>query len=172
MSCSLEATNNIVSCESPFALNNSDKRAQKKRHTSTKKSDISSNKADLDAGGGRGAQPVAVGREDERVDDVPGVERVEALALLKVPQHGGAVLAPGGAQRPVRRHGHGVQVPGPIKPSQNRGEPKRGTRAGACTPGQTRSKKGLTAHFRVDVHTWAGNSRHAAVRKNANLFMD
>ena len=66
----------------------------------------------LDASGGRGAQPVPVGREDERVDDVSGVKRVEALALLEVPQHGGPVLATGGAQRPVRRHGHRVQVPG------------------------------------------------------------
>lgn len=66
----------------------------------------------LDASGGRGAQPVTVGREDQRVDDVSGVERVEALALLKVPQHGGSVLASRGAQRPVRRHRDRVQVPG------------------------------------------------------------
>lgn len=53
------------------------------------------------------------------MDDVPGVERVEALALLEVPQHGGAVLAPGGAQRPVRRHGHGVQVPVPSNQTES-----------------------------------------------------
>lgn len=76
-------------------------------------SQVSRSASDLDARGGSGAQPVAVGREDERVDDVPGVEGVETLALLKVPQHGGSILASRGAQRPVGRHGHRVQVPAP-----------------------------------------------------------
>lgn len=77
----------------------------------------------LDASRGSGAQPVAVGRENEGVDDVSGIERVQALAFLEVPQHGGAVLASGGAQRTVRRHGHRVQVSGPIKsPLTQRGK--------------------------------------------------
>ena len=60
---------------------------------------------DLDAGPGGGAEPVAVGAEAERVDGVATpVEGVEVLALVEVPQHRLPVLAPRGAQRPVRRH--------------------------------------------------------------------
>ena len=48
---------------------------------------------DLDAGRGRSAEPVAVGREDEGVDDVAGLERVQVLALVEIPKHGDTVLA-------------------------------------------------------------------------------
>ena len=41
---------------------------------------------------GSGAQPVAVGGEDQRVDDLAGVQAVQALALSQVPQHGNSVL--------------------------------------------------------------------------------
>lgn len=41
---------------------------------------------------GGGAQPVAVGGEGEGVDDVAGVQAVQALALCQVPQHRHAVL--------------------------------------------------------------------------------
>lgn len=47
---------------------------------------------DLDAGGRGGAQPVAVGREAQRVDDVARVQGVQALALRQVPQHRHVVL--------------------------------------------------------------------------------
>jgi hypothetical protein len=67
---------------------------------------------DDDAGGGGGAQPVAVGREDKGVDLVTGGERVEVLGLVQVPQHGGSVLATGGAQRAIGRDGDGVDVAG------------------------------------------------------------
>ena len=66
----------------------------------------------LDALVGRGAQPVPVGREDEGVDDLPGVERVQALALVEVPQHRGAVLPPRRAEAAVGRNAHGVEVSG------------------------------------------------------------
>jgi hypothetical protein len=65
---------------------------------------------DLDAGGGGGHQPVAVGGEDQGVDDVTGLENVQALALGQVPKHGNAVLATGGAQGAIGGHGHGVEV--------------------------------------------------------------
>lgn len=42
---------------------------------------------DLDAGRCGGAEPVAVGREAERVDNIAGLKRVEVLALVKVPEH-------------------------------------------------------------------------------------
>lgn len=67
---------------------------------------------DDDAGGGGSAQPVAVGGEDQRVDLVVGVQGVEVLGLVQVPQHGGTVLATGGAQRAIGRDGDGVDVTG------------------------------------------------------------
>lgn len=67
---------------------------------------------DDDARGGGSAQPVAVGREDESVDLVTGGQRVQVLALVQVPQHGGAVLATGGAEGAVRGDGDSVDVAG------------------------------------------------------------
>mmetsp|Transcript_13390 Transcript_13390/g.26055 ORF Transcript_13390/g.26055 Transcript_13390/m.26055 type:complete len:216 (-) Transcript_13390:369-1016(-) len=66
----------------------------------------------LDAGVGRGAKPVAVRREDHRVDDVAALERIQMLALVQVPEHGSAILAARRAQRAIRRHGHRVKVAG------------------------------------------------------------
>ena len=67
---------------------------------------------DDDAAGGGSAEPVAVGGEDEGVDLVVGVERVEVLALVEVPEHGGTVLATGGAERAIGGDGDGVDVAG------------------------------------------------------------
>lgn len=67
---------------------------------------------DLDAGRGGGAEPVAVRGEDERVDRVSGLERVEVLALVEVPEHGDAVLASGRAERAIGRDGDGRDVAG------------------------------------------------------------
>jgi hypothetical protein len=46
------------------------------------------------------------------VDLVAGVEGVEVLGLVEVPQHGGSVLAAGGAQGSVGGDGDGVDVAG------------------------------------------------------------
>jgi hypothetical protein len=67
---------------------------------------------DGDAGGGGSAEPVAVGGEDEGVDLIASVERVEVLGLVKIPEHGGTVLATGGAERAVGGDGDGVDVAG------------------------------------------------------------
>lgn len=67
---------------------------------------------DLDAGGGGRAQPVAVGGEDEGVDDVTSLEGVKVLALVEVPEHGDAVLAAGRRERAVGGDGDGVDVAG------------------------------------------------------------
>lgn len=67
---------------------------------------------DGDAAGGSSAQPVAVGGEDEGVDLVTGVEGVEVLGLVEIPEHGGAVLATGGAERSIGGDGDGVDVAG------------------------------------------------------------
>lgn len=67
---------------------------------------------DDDVAGGGSAEPVAVGGEDKSVDLVTGVKRVEVLGLVEVPQHGGTVLATGGAQGTIGGDGNGVDVAG------------------------------------------------------------
>ena len=67
---------------------------------------------DLDRRSGGGAEPVPVGGEDERVDNVAGLERVEVLALVEVPKHGDAVLATGGGEGSIGGDGEGVDVAG------------------------------------------------------------
>lgn len=64
----------------------------------------------LDARFGRRAQPVAVRGEAETVDDVAGIEGVEALTFTEIPEHGNAVLATRGAQGAIRRDSDGVDV--------------------------------------------------------------
>lgn len=46
------------------------------------------------------------------MDLVVGVEGVQVLGLVEVPQHGGTVLATGGAQGSIGGDGHGVDVAG------------------------------------------------------------
>lgn len=65
---------------------------------------------DDDGRGGGGAEPVAVGGEDKSVDLVTGSERVQVLGLVQVPEHGGTVLATGGAERAIGGDGDGVDV--------------------------------------------------------------
>ena len=67
---------------------------------------------DLDALSGGGAKPIAVRGEHEGVDDVTRLQRIEALALSEVPQHGNAVLAAGSAQGSIGGDGHRIQVAG------------------------------------------------------------
>ena len=44
------------------------------------------------------------------MDGVAAVQSVEVLAIVEVPQHGLGVLASTGAERTIRRQGHGVDV--------------------------------------------------------------
>lgn len=67
---------------------------------------------DLDGGSGSSTEPVSVGGEDESVDNVSGIERVEVLALVEVPEHGNTVLTTGGSEGAVGRDGEGVKVTG------------------------------------------------------------
>ena len=46
------------------------------------------------------------------MDLVAGLQRVEVLRLVQVPQHGRAVFAAGGAEGAVGRDGDGVDVAG------------------------------------------------------------
>ncbi len=65
---------------------------------------------DLDSRLGGGAEPVAVGREAERIDDRTGLERVQVLAIVEIPEHSNTVFATRGAKRTVGRNGDGVDV--------------------------------------------------------------
>lgn len=65
---------------------------------------------DLDAGRRRSAEPVPVGREDKRIDDVTRLKGVKMLALVEVPEHGDTVLATGCGEGTVGRNGDGVDV--------------------------------------------------------------
>jgi hypothetical protein len=67
---------------------------------------------DDDVRSGGSAQPVAVGGEDEGVDLVTGVERIQVLGLVQVPQHSGSVFPSGSAERPIGGDGNGVNVTG------------------------------------------------------------
>jgi len=65
---------------------------------------------DLDGWTVGNAQPVAVGREAQRIDDVIVLQSVQVLAVIEIPQQSLGVLATGGAERAIRRDGHGVQI--------------------------------------------------------------
>jgi hypothetical protein len=65
---------------------------------------------DLDARFSSSAQPVAVRREAESIDDRASFQRVKMLAVVQVPEHGDTVLASGSAERTVGRDGNSVDV--------------------------------------------------------------
>jgi len=65
---------------------------------------------DLDGRLGGSAEPVPVGAEDKGVDDISGIEGVEVLPLVEVPEHGDSVLAARGAEGTVGGDGDGVNV--------------------------------------------------------------
>jgi len=65
---------------------------------------------DLDSLLGGSAQPVSVGGEGKSVDDVSGIERVQVLALVEVPELGSSVLTTRSAERTVRGDSDGVDV--------------------------------------------------------------
>ena len=67
---------------------------------------------DLHAASGSRTQPVSVGREHQGVDDITGLERVEVLALVQVPEHSDTVLAAGCRERTIGRDRDGVDVAG------------------------------------------------------------
>ena len=52
---------------------------------------------DDDAAGRGGAQPVPRGGEDQGIDLVAGLERVQVFRFVKVPEHSGAIFTAGGA---------------------------------------------------------------------------
>merc|ERR1739848_371669 len=66
----------------------------------------------LDRWASGSAQPVTVGGEAKGVDGVGVIQSVQMFAIIEIPQHCFGVLAAGGTQRTVGRHGYGVQVSG------------------------------------------------------------
>lgn len=65
---------------------------------------------DLNSLLGGSAQPVSVGGEGESVDDVSGIEGVQVLALVEVPELGSSVLATRSAERTIRGNSDSVDV--------------------------------------------------------------
>lgn len=65
---------------------------------------------DLDGGAGGSAEPVAVGAEDEGVDDVAGLQGVEVLGGVEVPEHDGVVLTTGSAEGTIGGDGNSVDI--------------------------------------------------------------
>ena len=65
---------------------------------------------DLDGSADGGAKPVSAGGEGKGVDDSVGVEGVQVLALVEVPEHGLSVLSTGSAQGTVGGDSDGVDV--------------------------------------------------------------
>lgn len=65
---------------------------------------------DLDGALSGSAQPVAVGAEEEAVDDITGLKGVEVLGLVQVPEHDSAVLTSGSAESTIGGDGNGVDV--------------------------------------------------------------
>jgi len=65
-----------------------------------------------DAARCRSAEPVAVGREDEGMDLISGLKRVEVFRFIEIPEHSGAILPTGGAEGSVGGDGDSVDVAG------------------------------------------------------------
>jgi len=57
-----------------------------------------------------GAQPVSVGRESKSVDDVSGIEGVQVLAFVEIPELGSSVLTARSTERTIRGNSDGVDV--------------------------------------------------------------
>lgn len=64
---------------------------------------------DLDARSCGGTQPVSVGTEAERVDDMTAVQRVQMLAFVQIPEHGLSVLNTD-TQRTSNHHPNGKVI--------------------------------------------------------------
>ena len=67
---------------------------------------------DGDTRAGGSAQPIAVRRKNECMDLIAGMKRVKVLGLVKIPEHGNAILTTGRAERAIRGDGDSVDVAG------------------------------------------------------------
>lgn len=67
---------------------------------------------DFDALRRSGTQPVTVGREDKGIDNVTCLQRVQVLALVKIPQHRDSVLATWCSKRTIGWDRHSVNIAG------------------------------------------------------------
>jgi len=59
-----------------------------------------------------GAQPVVLRREAHGVDSAVGVEGIQVLSVIDIPQHSGSILTTGTAKGTIRRDGDGVEDTG------------------------------------------------------------
>ena len=62
---------------------------------------------DLDGWSDGSTEPVPVGRESQRVDELISVESVEVLAFVQVPEHGSSIFATRSAERTIGRNSNG-----------------------------------------------------------------
>lgn len=62
----------------------------------------------LNGGIGSGTQPVVLRREAHGGDDGTGIEGVQVLSFVDIPEHSGTVLTTGSTERSIRRDGDGV----------------------------------------------------------------
>ncbi len=74
----------------------------KENHEQIQEGSLALQIEDFDAAGGGSTQPVAVGGEDQCVDNITGFQGVEVLALVEVPEHGDAVLSTRGGKGAIR----------------------------------------------------------------------
>ena len=58
-----------------------------------------------------GAEPVTIGRKDERVNNLAGIQGIETFAFVQVPKHGSAILATRSTEGAIRRNTDSVEVP-------------------------------------------------------------
>jgi len=64
---------------------------------------------DLDARVGGSTEPVVLRREAHGVDSAVGIQAVQMLSVVNIPQHSSAVLTTGTAERTIRRDGDGIE---------------------------------------------------------------
>jgi len=67
---------------------------------------------DLDGSIGGCAQPVVLRREAHSVDGAVGIQGIQVLTVVNIPQHSGTVLTTGTTQTSIRRDGDGVKDTG------------------------------------------------------------
>ena len=64
----------------------------------------------LDALGSGSTEPISVGGEDKRVNDITSLKRIKSLSLGEVPQHSDTIFSTRGAKRSIWGDSDSVQI--------------------------------------------------------------
>lgn len=67
---------------------------------------------DFDAAGSGSTQPISVWGENKGIDNIAGLQGIEVLALVQIPEHGDTVLATRCGKRTIGGNRNGVDVTG------------------------------------------------------------